>query len=154
MKLTSALVTGLLATSASAVFDKWAPWGKRDYHCLNVYQGVPENASLAQNWPVEIGFNRASGRCDPIYDQFPTSNYSVWLYNNPVRVNGFVQQDYRVKLVDGIPLDAGRVTIRLPSDLPEVDDDTVWYIRLDTWLPTAPQTPSFFNAQGPFTLTR
>jgi hypothetical protein len=67
----------------------------------------------------------------------------VWLYNNPVRENGFVKSDYQVKLVDGIPLDAGRVTISLPSDLPEVDDDTVWYLRLDTWLPTAPQVRPF-----------
>ncbi|KAL2865016.1 uncharacterized protein BJX67DRAFT_383232 [Aspergillus lucknowensis] len=154
MKFTSALVSGLLATSASAAFDKWAPWGKRDYSCINVYQGVPENATLAANWPVEIGFNRNSGRCDAIYDQYPNSNYSVWLYNNPVRELGNVQADYQVRLRDGIPSDAGRVTVTLPSDLPEVDDDTVWYLRLDTWLPTAPQMPSFFNVQGPFRLVR
>ncbi|KAL4882268.1 hypothetical protein BJY04DRAFT_187565 [Aspergillus karnatakaensis] len=154
MKLAAAVATGILATSASAAFDKWAPWGKRDYSCINAYAGPTENSTIAPNWPVEIRFNRNSGRCDSLYDQFPTGEYSLWLYNNPVREAGFVKSDYQVKLEGNIPSDAGSVTFTLPDDLPEVDDDTVWYLRLDTWLPTAPQTPTFFNALGPFRLQR
>ncbi|KAL2827958.1 hypothetical protein BDW59DRAFT_53301 [Aspergillus cavernicola] len=154
MKLTATLVSGLLATTASAAFDKWAPWGKRDYSCINVYQGVPENATLAPNWDVEIGFNRNSGRCGTLYDNFPSGNYSLWLHNNPVLDMGFVKSDYQLKLQDGIPNTAGRITFSLPDDLPDVDDDTVWYLRLDTYLPTAPQMPSLFNAMGPFRLVR
>lgn len=36
-------------------------------------------------------------------------------------------------------MDAGSVTFELPDDLPEVGDDSVWYLRLNTYLPTAPQ---------------
>ncbi|KAL4787026.1 hypothetical protein BJX76DRAFT_354636 [Aspergillus varians] len=151
---TTALLTGLLATSASAAFDKWAPWGKRDYSCINAYSGPTENSSIAANWPVEIRFNRNSGRCDALYDGFANAEYTLFLYNNPVREQGFVQSEYQVKLQDGIPADAGSVTFSLPTDLPEVADDTVWYIRLATYLPTAPQSPSLFNALGPFRLVR
>lgn len=47
--------------------------------------------------------------------------------------------EYQVKLQDGIPSDAGSLTFELPDDLPEVGDDSVWYLRLNTYLPTAPQ---------------
>ncbi|KAL4929777.1 uncharacterized protein BDV17DRAFT_260981 [Aspergillus undulatus] len=155
MKLTAAITTGLLATSASAAFDKWAPWGKRDYSCINAYSGPTENSTLTTDLPLSIHFNRNSGRCDnDYYDQYPNGNYSLWLYNNPVRDLGFVNADYRVKIQDGISPDAKSVSFQLPEDLPEVEDDTVWYLRLDTYLPTAPQMPSFFNALGPFRIVR
>ncbi|KAL4819768.1 hypothetical protein BDW67DRAFT_154093 [Aspergillus spinulosporus] len=153
MKLAAAVVTGLLATSASAAFDKWAPWGKRDYSCINAYSGPTENSTLTTGTPLEIKFNRNSGRCDSLND-YPTGNYSLWLHNNPVRNLGFVNSDYQVKIQDGISSDATSVTFTLPDDLPEVADDTVWYLRLDTYLPTAPQMPSLFNALGPFRIVR
>ncbi|CBF73856.1 hypothetical protein AN8086.2 [Aspergillus nidulans FGSC A4] len=153
MKLTAAVVTGLLATSTSAAFDKWAPWGKRDYSCINAYSGPTENSTLTTGTPLEIKFNRNSGRCDSLND-YPTGNYSLWLHNNPVRNMGFVNSDYQVKIQDGISSDATSVTFTLPDDLPEVADDTVWYLRLDTYLPTAPQMPSLFNALGPFRIVQ
>ncbi|BCS24974.1 uncharacterized protein APUU_41418S [Aspergillus puulaauensis] len=155
MKLTSTIISVLLATSASAVLDKWAPWGKRDYACINAYSGPTDNSTIAPNWPIEIRFNRNSGRCDASLDHYPTAEYSLWLHNNPVRQPaGFVTSEYQVKLQDGIPSDAGSVTFELPDDLPEVGDDSVWYLRLNTYLPTAPQMPSLFNALGPFRLVR
>ncbi|KAL4984429.1 hypothetical protein BDW68DRAFT_18896 [Aspergillus falconensis] len=154
MKFAASIVTGLLATSASAAFDKWAPWGKRDYSCINAYSGPTENSTLTTNTPLEIKFDRNSGRCDSSLNNYPASNYSLWLHNNPVRNLGFVDSDYQVKIQDGIPSDATSVTFSLPDDLPEVDDDTVWYLRLDTVLATAPQMPSLFNALGPFRIVR
>ncbi|KAL4914670.1 hypothetical protein BDW62DRAFT_190077 [Aspergillus aurantiobrunneus] len=154
MKLPTAIISGLLVTSASAAFDKWSPWGKRDYPCINAYSGPTENSTIAANSPLEIHFNRNSGRCGSTFDNYPTSEYSLWLYNNPVREQGFVNWESRVKVQGEIPSDADSVTFSLPADLPEVEDDTVWYLRLDTTLPTAPQMPSFFNALGPFRIVR
>ncbi|KAL3476500.1 hypothetical protein BJX99DRAFT_141183 [Aspergillus californicus] len=155
MKLTTALASGLLATTASAAFDKWSPWGRRDYSCVNVYQGIPENATLAADANVDIAFNRNSGRCGDLYDQYPTSEYSLWLWNNPFRGAGYVTTwDARVQVKDGIPADADSVTFSVPDDLPAVNDDTVWYLRLDTTVPDAPQYPSLFYAMGPFKIER
>lgn len=100
---------------------------------------MPENATLAANWPVQISFNRDSSRCDSTLNNYPTGNYSIWLYNNPVRVPNSLTSDYRGKVIDGISPNTTRVTITLPANLPEVEDDTVWYLRLDTYLPSAPQ---------------
>lgn len=97
-----------------------------------------ENSTLTTGTPLEIKFDRNSGRCDSLND-YPTGNYSLWLHNNPVRNMGFVNSDYKVKIQDGISSDATSVIFTLPDDLPEVADDTVWYLRLDTYLPTAPQ---------------
>ncbi|OJJ58690.1 hypothetical protein ASPSYDRAFT_45086 [Aspergillus sydowii CBS 593.65] len=154
MKLTTTLVTGLLATTASATFDKWLPWGKRDYPCINVYQGIPENATLAAGTPVQIAFNRNTDRCtDSGLDQY-AGNYSVWLYNNPTRNMGNLGYDAQAKVVDRIPGTAKNVTVTIPADLPKVEDDSNWYLRVDTVLVNAPQMPSLFNAQGPFRIVR
>ncbi|OJJ01302.1 hypothetical protein ASPVEDRAFT_191099 [Aspergillus versicolor CBS 583.65] len=153
MKLTT-LVTGLLATTASAAFDKWQPWGKRDYSCINVYQGIPENATLAAGTTVQIAFNRDSDRCDAVLDQYAAGNYSVWLYNNPNRNLGDLSYDAQAKVVDRIPGTAKNVTVTIPATLPKVKDDSNWYLRLDTVLVNAPQMPSLFNAQGPFRIVR
>ncbi|KAL4794987.1 hypothetical protein BDV19DRAFT_363866 [Aspergillus venezuelensis] len=155
MKFTAAITTALLATSASAAFDKWSPWGKRDYPCINAYSGPTENSTLTTATPLTISFNRNSGRCDnDYYDQYENGNFSLWLYNNPVHDMGFVNADEQLKVQNGIPADATSVTFQIPSDLPEVNDDSVWYLRLDTYLPNAPQMPTFFNALGPFRIVR
>ncbi|KAI9369546.1 hypothetical protein BJX61DRAFT_136858 [Aspergillus egyptiacus] len=153
MKLTATLLTGLLATSASAAFDKWSPWGKRDYSCVNILQGIPENATVAANTAIEIKFDRDSGRCDESLSAYPADNYNVWLYNNPVRNMG-ISWDAQVKVLGDVPADAGSMTVTIPDNLPEVEDDSVWYMRVDTVLATAPQMPSLFYAMGPFRIRR
>jgi hypothetical protein len=114
-------------------------WGKRDYPCINVYQGIPENATLAAGTPVQIAFNRNTDRCtDSGLDQY-AGNYSVWLYNNPTRNMGNLGYDAQAKVVDRIPGTAKNVTVTIPADLPKVEDDSNWYLRVDTVLVNAPQ---------------
>lgn len=143
-------------------------WGKRDYPCVNVFQGVPGNSTLARGSNVAIRFNRApSTHCSDPLSQYPGDPYSVWLYNNPVRDRNKILFDQSLQLVHGIPESAGSVTITIPVDLPEVNDPSVWYLRLATSLSTAPQVcsfvgqecladrqqmPTIFNAAGPFTI--
>ncbi|KAL4904348.1 hypothetical protein BDW74DRAFT_29536 [Aspergillus multicolor] len=155
MKFTAAVVTGLLATSASALFDKYQPWGKRDYSCINAYSGPTENSTIAAGTTVEIKFDRNSGRCDSYLDAYPAANYSLWLYNNPVSVMNGVKSDAEIKIrQNDIPSNATSVTFTVPTDLPEVDDETVWYLRLSTSLNTAPQMPSLFSVLGPFRIVQ
>ena len=92
---------------------------------------------------------RSTGRCDSNLSQYPGTPYAVWLYNNPVRNHDVVSWDQRVKVTDGVSEDDGEVTITVPEDLPAVGDDSVWYLRVDTVLSTAPQVSSFpFSCDG------
>ncbi|KAI9924185.1 hypothetical protein AWENTII_003112 [Aspergillus wentii] len=150
MKFTASIIASALAVTASA-FDKNQPWGKRDYSCVNVYQGIPDNSTVAPGTKLDIRFNRVSSNCDDILNQYPGGNYSVWLYNNPVRAPNTVNFDQSIKITDGIPEKDGAVTITIPN-VPAVKDDSVWYLRLGTDLPTAPQMPTLYNAAGPFTI--
>ncbi|KAI9039429.1 uncharacterized protein KD926_009443 [Aspergillus affinis] len=153
MKLSAALSAALLAVSATAQFDKNLPWGKRDYACINVYQGIPDNSTVAPGAEVTLKFNRApNGHCDSSLSKYPGTPYAVWLYNNPVRNRDVVSWDKRVKITDGVNEHNGKVTITVPKNLPTVKDDSVWYLRVDTVLSTAPQMPSLFNAAGPFAI--
>ncbi|KAE8147828.1 hypothetical protein BDV25DRAFT_159550 [Aspergillus avenaceus] len=150
MKISAALSTALLAVSASAAFDKTIPWGKRDYNCVNVWQGIPDNSTIAPGAEINIKFNRDSPKCKELRS-FPGSPYSVRLYNNPVR-NPEVSWDETVNVKGNITESDGAVSITIPTDLPEVADDSVWYLRLDTSLSTAPQMPTLFHAAGPFAI--
>ncbi|KAI2791091.1 hypothetical protein POX_c03946 [Penicillium oxalicum] len=152
MKFSSAITAGLLATGATA-FDKYQPWGKRDYSCINVYQGIPENATLSPGQEIELRWNREpTTHCGNPLAEYPASNYSIWLWNNPQRVPNSINFDARVKVVDEIPSITSKISVKIPTDLPKVDDDSVWYMRLDTTLGSAPQMPSLFNAAGPLTI--
>jgi hypothetical protein len=72
-------------------------------------------------------------------NQYPGDDYSVWLYNNPVRVPNAVNFDQSIKIATGIKEKAGAVDVTIPKDLPQVKDGSVWYLRLGTSLSTAPQ---------------
>ncbi|KAF7588108.1 hypothetical protein BBP40_006172 [Aspergillus hancockii] len=150
MKIAAALSTALMAVSASAAFDKNLPWGKRDYNCVNVFQGIPDNSTIAPGAEVTLKYNRNSKNCESL-KQYPGDRYQVWLYNNPVR-NPEVHWDEQVQVKKDIPEQDGYVTIVIPQNLPAVNDDTVWYLRFSTSLSTAPQMPTLFNAAGPFTI--
>ncbi|KAL5363636.1 hypothetical protein BJX96DRAFT_156010 [Aspergillus floccosus] len=152
MKISLALSTALLALSANA-FDKNQPWGKRDYPCINVFQGIPDNSTVSPGSKITLEFNRAStSHCDNTLAQYPGSPYTLWLYNNPVRNLDMIHFDQEIKITDGIPEKAGTVTFTIPKNVSAVKDDSVWYLRLSTSLSTAPQMPTLFNAAGPFAI--
>ncbi|OJJ80334.1 uncharacterized protein ASPGLDRAFT_69435 [Aspergillus glaucus CBS 516.65] len=154
MKISAAIATAALAAGATA-FDKYLPWGKRDYSCVNVYQGVPDNSTVAPGTTIDIRFNRApTTNCEDPLAQYPGDYYSVWLYNNPVRNLDTINYDHQVKLTDGFSEKDGKVSITIPEDLPTVDDESVWYLRLSGSLSTAPQMPTIYNAAGPFTIQK
>lgn len=135
-----------------------------------MYQGIPDHSTVAPGAEITLKFNRESTeRCDSSLSQYPGTPYYVWLVNNPVRNRDFVSWDQRVKITDGVSEDGGEVTITIPDDLPAVNDDSVWYLRVDTVLSTAPQVslfqsmgsslgtnkvqmPSLFNVAGPFAI--
>jgi hypothetical protein len=71
--------------------------------------------------------------------QYPGSNYTVFLYNNPVRNLDTIHFDAQIKIAGDIPESAGKVDVKIPKDLPQVKDGSVWYLRLSTALVTAPQ---------------
>lgn len=128
-------------------------WGKRDYSCINVYQGIPDNSTVAPGTTVDIRFNRAATtNCADPLAQYPGDYYSIWLYNNPVRHLDTIHYDKQIKLKDGFSEKDGKVTITIPKNLTAVNDDTVWYLRLSGSLLTAPQMPTIYNAAGPFTI--
>ncbi|KAJ5682810.1 hypothetical protein N7462_005975 [Penicillium macrosclerotiorum] len=147
MKLTGALLASLAASAAA--FDKYQPWGKRDYACVNVYQGIPDNSTVIAGQTVHVRFNRQpTTHCADPLAKYPGDKYSVWLYNNPVRNLDTIKFDQQIKLVDGIPESAGVVDVKIPKNLPKVKDGSVWYLRLGTSLSTAPQVSSAFVYSG------
>lgn len=52
---------------------------------------------------------------------------------------GNLGYDAQAKVVDRIPGTAKNVTVTIPADLPKVEDDSNWYLRVDTVLVNAPQ---------------
>ncbi|KAJ6120968.1 hypothetical protein N7523_005248 [Penicillium sp. IBT 18751x] len=153
MKFSAAIITSLLATSAVA-FDKWQPWGKRDYSCVNVYQGVPDNSTVTAGQTVHLRFDRKpTSHCADPLSKYAADKYSVWLYNNPVRNLDTIDFDQRIRIASGIDGSAGKVDVTIPKNLPHVKDGSVWYLRIDTSLSSAPQMPTIYNAAGPFTIT-
>lgn len=115
-------------------------WGKRDYACINVYQGIPDNSTVSAGQTVHLLFNRApTTHCTDPLAKYPGSNYTVFLYNNPVRNLDTIHFDAQIKIAGDIPESAGKVDVKIPKVLPQVKDGSVWYLRLDTSLPTAPQ---------------
>ncbi|KNG83214.1 hypothetical protein ANOM_008919, partial [Aspergillus nomiae NRRL 13137] len=153
MKISAAISTALLAVSAAA-FDKNQPWGKRDYNCVNVFQGIPDNSTVAPGAEINIKFDRKSQNCETL-TQYKGSDYSLYLYNNPVRNLDTIKFDKEIAIRQhDIPEQDGAVTITIPSqeELGTVADDSVWYLRLSTSLNDAPQMPTLFNAAGPFAI--
>ncbi|KAJ5578570.1 uncharacterized protein N7459_007534 [Penicillium hispanicum] len=152
MKFSTAMVTSYLAASAIA-FDKWQPWGKRDYACINVYQGLPDYSTVTPGQTVHLRFNRQpTSHCADPLAQYPVDKYGIWLYNNPVRNLDTIAFNQSIKIAEGIDGTAGVVDVTIPADLPKVQKGDAWYLRLDTSLSTAPQMPTLYNAAGPFTI--
>lgn len=155
------LLTGLLVSrnplhrSSSANTTLTIGWGKRDYPCINAWSGptglnpislglfltnsVLENSTIPAGTEVTIQFNLESGRCNNLYEGQSPNNWSLWLYNNPVHDMGFADWDKQVPINKNISAEARSVTFSIPTDLPPVDDDSLWYLRLSASLPRAPQ---------------
>lgn len=93
---------------------------------------------------MRVHFDRKpTGRCPDPLNQYPGSDYSVWLYNNPVRKLDTISFDQSIKITGGIKEKAGLVNVTIPKDLPKVKDSSLWYLRIDTSLSTAPQVCFF-----------
>lgn len=131
----------ILLTPRNSSLTHYHPaWGKRDYACVNVYQGIPDNSTVTAGQSVHLRFNRTpTTHCADPLAQYPGSNYTVFLYNNPVRNLDTIHFDAQVKIAGDIPESAGKVVVKIPKDLPQVKDGSVWYLRLGTSLSTAPQ---------------
>lgn len=115
-------------------------WGKRDYACVNVYQGIPENSTVTAGQTIHLRFNRKpTTHCPDPLNEYPGDDYSVWLYNNPVRHRDIIHFDKEIKITDGIPESAGVINVKIPKNLGNVQDGSVWYLRVGTSLSTAPQ---------------
>lgn len=111
-----------------------------------MFQGIPDNATLVPGQTVQLRFNRApTTHCSDPLAKYPTSKYGygVWLYNNPVRDLDTIDYSASVKIAQGINATSGVVNVKIPTNLPHVKDETVWYLRLDTSLDTAPQVRPF-----------
>lgn len=123
--------------------NKSTAWGKRDYACVNVYQGIPDNSTVTAGQTIHLRFNRKpTTYCPDPLNKYPGHHYSVWLYNNPVRHLDDIHFDQEIKIVDGIPESVGGFDVKIPRDLPKVEDGSVWYLRVWTTLATAPQVCS------------
>lgn len=120
-------------------------WGKRDYACINVYEGIPESATLTPGQSVQLRFNRhATSHCSDPLAKYPAGKYNIFLYNNPVRNLDVIDYDQSIKIATQVDGTSGTINVKIPSNLPKVKNDTVWYLRLDTDLATAPQVCFFF----------
>ncbi|KAF4159536.1 hypothetical protein CNMCM8927_003123 [Aspergillus lentulus] len=136
MKITTAIVSSLLTVSAAA-FDKNQLWGKREYLCVNVFQGLPDNATAT-----------ALILCC----EYPGNDYKIVMYNNPQPGPTGVNVEQTVILYGVIKEEDGKFRAEIPKSLPDVKDDSLWYLRIEAVLETAPQMPTLFNAAGPFTV--
>ncbi|KAK2763944.1 hypothetical protein FQN54_009563 [Arachnomyces sp. PD_36] len=154
MKFTAAIITGLLAANASAAFDKYAPWGKRDYYCLNVIQGIPEGTTLTSGDVINIKWNReATALCSDPQADSPASDYKFWLVNDPIRDRDTIDFYGEIIIREGIDGENMEAVFTVP-DAPDARDNTAWYLRLDTTLAEAPQMPSHYSVAGPFTIVQ
>lgn len=107
---------------------------------MNVYQGIPEHSAVTEGQTVHLRFNRKpTVHCSDPLTKYPTGKYSVWLYNNPVRDRDNLKYDQRIKIADNISGTANAVDVKIPANIPKVNNKDVWYLRLDTVLETAPQ---------------
>lgn len=92
---------------------------------------------------VHLRFNRKpTSHCADPLNKYPADKYSVWLYNNPVRNLDTINFDKRIQIASGISGSAGVVDVTIPKNLPQVKDGSLWYLRIDSSLPTAPQVCS------------
>jgi hypothetical protein len=89
---------------------------------------------------IKVRFDRKpTGRCPDPLAQYPGSDYSIWLYNNPVRKLDDISFDQSIKITTGIKEKAGVADVTIPKDLPKVKDGSLWYLRVSTSLSNAPQ---------------
>lgn len=98
---------------------------------------------MTEGQTVHIRFNRQpTTHCSDPLTKYPTSKYSLWLYNNPVRNLDTINFDQQIKIADNIPANANAFDVKIPAKLPNVKNQDVWYLRLSTGLDTAPQVSS------------
>lgn len=129
-------------------------WGKRDYFCLNVYQGIPDNSTLSPGQTISLHFNRApTTHCPDPLAKYPTGTYGVWLYNNPVRNLDTISFTQTIKIEQGINATCGHIYVKIPEKLPAVQHGDLWYLRLDSSLDTAPQVCLPFDCSRSLVLT-
>ncbi|PKX96383.1 uncharacterized protein P174DRAFT_457179 [Aspergillus novofumigatus IBT 16806] len=143
MKITAAIVSSLAGSAAA--FDKNQPWGKRDCPRINVFQGLPDNATVSLGDKIEFRWNRnPTGHCPDPLCEYPGSDYKIVIYNNPQPGPNGVNAEQTEE--------DGKFRAQIPKSLPVVKDDSLWYLRIETVLETAPQMPTLFIAAGPFTV--
>lgn len=109
---------------------------------------------MTEGQTVHIRFNRQpTTHCSDPLTKYPTSKYSIWLYNNPVRNLDTINFDQSIKIADNIPANANAFDVKIPAKLPNVKNQDVWYLRLSTSLDTAPQvryTPILLIEEGTY----
>lgn len=113
---------------------------------MNVYQGIPDYSTVKAGQTIHLRFNREpTTHCSDPLNKYPGDEYSVWLYNNPVRHLDTISFDQSIKIVSGIRGAEGVVAVKIPEHLPGVKNGDAWYLRLSTDLSTAPQVCIFFQ---------
>lgn len=95
---------------------------------------------MKEGQTVHLRFDRQpTVHCSDPLAKYPAGEYSVWLYNNPVRDRDNIKYDKQIKIASGISAKANSVDIKIPANIPKVNNKDVWYLRLDTTLVSAPQ---------------
>ncbi|KAJ5912500.1 hypothetical protein N7504_001383 [Penicillium tannophilum] len=163
MKISAAIITSALVASATA-FDKWqrtylTPLQSNSFQTTDKPKQHGENESpitllSPPGQTVSLHFNRApTTHCPDPLANYPTGTYGVWLYNNPVRDRDTISFAQSIKIEQGINATCGHIYVKIPAKLPAVQHGDLWYLRLDTYLETAPQMPTVYNAAGPFSIS-
>lgn len=89
---------------------------------------------------IKVRFDRKpTAHCADPLSKYPGTEYSVWLYNNPVRDRDNIHFDQSIKITSGFKEKAGAVDVTIPKNLPEVENGSLWYLRVQASLSTAPQ---------------
>jgi hypothetical protein len=74
---------------------------------------------------IEFRWNRnPTSHCPDPLCEYPGSDYKIVMYNNPQLGPSGVTAEQ---------------TAQIPKSLPDVKDDSLWYLRIETVLETAPQ---------------
>lgn len=124
-------------------------WGKRDYYCLNTIQGIPESSTLSPGDHINIHFNRnPTEHCSNPLTEFPGSDYKLWLVNAPTRNLDTINFEHSVIFRKEVDEAKGTVGWTVPKNLPKVEDSSLWYLRLDATLATAPQVNTLSSLEG------
>jgi hypothetical protein len=89
---------------------------------------------------IEFRWNRnPTSHCPDPLCEYPGSDYKIVMYNNPQLGPSGVTAEQTVILYGGIKEEDGKFRAQIPKSLPDVKDDSLWYLRIETVLETAPQ---------------